>query len=128
MSCRKGAIATVFWWGYPYLGTPADTFYYDAGIHMKRASYCADGEAYTETGAKIWILDDRAINAGGAGPIEARWSPSGATCLSKLRRPLIAAARGFTHSCPARMPPDLPPCLPVVFPLPTPTLIDGPSP
>jgi hypothetical protein len=127
MSCRKGAIATVFWWGYRYRGTSAETFYFDAGIHMKRASYCADAEAYTESGVKIWISDDQRINVGGPVPVEAWWTPAGATCLSTLRRPRIAAAHGFTHSCPARTPSTLPPCAPLPPSLPALSLIDGPA-
>jgi hypothetical protein len=122
MSCRKGAIATVFAWGYSYLGIPADTFYYDAGIHMKRASYCADGEAYTANGTHIWIFDDRKINAEVGPALEARWSPTGATCLTTPRHPTLAV--GFTG---CRSGP-LPPCSSVTFPLSAPSLIDWAGP
>jgi hypothetical protein len=116
LSCRKGAIATVFSWGYRYLASPADTFYFDAGIHMKRASYCADGHAYTETGANIAIEDNRGINAQSDSHIEAWWTPAGALCLSTLRRPQIAADQGFSNSCSARTPPNLPACPPALSP------------
>ena len=112
LSCRKGAIATVFSWGYRYLGLAPDTFYFDAGIHMKRASYCADAEAYTTSGVTISIEDNRAINMQTNSHIEAWWTPAGALCLGTLRRPDIAAAKGFSNSCATKIPPNLPACPP----------------
>jgi hypothetical protein len=100
MSCRAGALATVYSWGYPYR-SPADTFYFDAGIPMKRASYCADSQYYTVAGTHIHIKDDKLIQNELIDHLEARWTPKGAMCLepSNARHPEIIARKGFKGVC-----------------------------
>jgi hypothetical protein len=87
LSCWHGAPATVHGWGYSYRGSPDETFYFDAGIHMKRASYCADETFYTHTGLHIQIADDRGKSGITTPLIEAWWQPDGAVCLSNQRVP-----------------------------------------
>jgi hypothetical protein len=99
LSCRGGAIATVYDWGYDYLGNNL-TWYFDAGIQMKRASYCADGQHYTKAGTKIEVSDGAGIRnevlySWQDPSIEAYWLPSGASCLGKMRHPEL----GFDGFC-----------------------------
>lgn len=124
LSCRKGAIATVFSWGYPYLGIPGNTFYFDSGIHMKRASYCGNAAAYTENGVQIWFRDDKGINNLSGPVLEAWWTPTRALCLGTPRRPAIAAA--FPGSCPLLAPSAMPSCNAFASPAP-PWLKEGPQ-
>lgn len=97
LSCRQGGPATVWWWGYPYtLG--ANTWYFDAGLQMKRASYCADSQHYTHTGTKIAIHDDvqpKPVQSDSITRMEAFWTPQGATCLDEMRHPDM----GFKGEC-----------------------------
>lgn len=108
MSCRLGALATVYSWGYPYR-PPADAFYFDAGIPMKRASYCADSQYYTVAGTHIHIQDDQRIQDEPIGRLEARWTPRGAMCLDpgNARHPEIVSRKGFRGVCNGQ---PLPPC------------------
>jgi hypothetical protein len=85
LSCRQGAIATAYYWGYDYR---SDWWHYAAAIHMKRASYCGDDKFFTVAGTHITILDDwftqmQFPNGG----IEALWTPYGASCFNQSRRP-----------------------------------------
>jgi ADYC domain len=92
LSCFQGAPAKVYSWGYSYQGSSSSsTFYFDAGIHMKRASYCADFRHYTWAGTSIDRLDDQEINKQIPPPppnsplppdLEAWWSPDGALCVN----------------------------------------------
>jgi len=128
LSCSFGAPATVYGWGYDYAAS-ADTFYFDAGIHMKRASYCGDAMFYTKPNTKIEIADDLplgpnrvAIEAGRVPNLEAWWTPSGASCVNPDN--LRHRAMGFGDSCGAGR---LPTCqLPVGQPPPK-FLLDGPQ-
>jgi hypothetical protein len=85
LSCRLGAIATVYYWGYDY---NVDQWHYAAGIHMKRASYCGDANYYTVSGTQFMPQDDEGVQqyrfADSA--IEASWTPSGASCYTQPRR------------------------------------------
>ena len=104
LSCRYGGIATARLWGYPYR-TPATTWFYDAALQMKRASYCADGNYYTHANTKIAIWDSAGENTDPMtrAEVEAWWTPNGATCIGPLRH----SAMGFTGSCNGV---PLPPC------------------
>jgi hypothetical protein len=94
LSCRLGAMATVHWWGYAYrLGF--NTFYFDSGLHMKRASYCADAHHYTKAGTLIQIQDNQGIQNDQIDHLEAYWSPTGAKCLDTMRHP----GMGFNRMC-----------------------------
>jgi hypothetical protein len=104
MSCWQGAPATVYDWGYDYrAGTGAhDPFYFDAGIQMKRASYCGNAQFYTVAGTEIAIEDDHHIQPAtpAIGAVEAVWSPTGARCIDLDNR--RHKNMGFTGSCPGR--------------------------
>jgi hypothetical protein len=89
LSCRLGAIATVYWWGYDYHN---DLWHYEAGIHMKRASYCGDDNYYTVGGTIFQPQDDGPANWYWVqdAAVEASWSPTGALCYTQPRRPDLA--------------------------------------
>ena len=75
LSCYLGAPAVVYRWNYDYADT--DSFYFDAGIQMKRASYCGNGDYYTVAETKIQIGDDRINRDLPIHMLEAWWSPQG---------------------------------------------------
>jgi len=113
MSCRGGAVATVYSWGYGYgAASSTPTFYFDAGIQMKRASYCGDAQFFTVAGTRIFMTDDQGIQPATPPPssIEAWWTPTGASCvnLANLRH----SAMGFGGSCKGVPLPACPPALP----------------
>lgn len=85
VSCYLGAPAQVYGWGYDYLDPNTD-FYFRAGIHMKRASYCGDENYFTRTGTEILMHDDRPIreelSLNGNTKLEAQWKPEGAVCVN----------------------------------------------
>jgi hypothetical protein len=97
MSCRLGAPATVYFWGYDYL---TDPFHFGAAIQMKRASYCADATFHTLGGTLITIYDDEGVQQQmpSAQKLEAYWTPTGATCYERPRR-LDLNARLFDGKC-----------------------------
>jgi hypothetical protein len=89
LSCSLGAPAKVYSWGYSYQGSSPSATLFDAGIHMKRASYCADFRHYTWADTDIFKSDDQNINhlinppPPSAPPgIEAWWGPNGALCVN----------------------------------------------
>jgi hypothetical protein len=97
LSCRNGAPATAYYWGYDYLGEGADK-YFDAAIQMKRASYCADEHYYTKNGTYIMIDDSAGIlqeSKSQVEVLESYWTPKGATCLDARRHPEM----GFDGTC-----------------------------
>jgi len=100
LSCRKGAMATVHWWGYPYR-VGADTFFFDSGLHMKRASYCGDDNHYTISGTQILIHDSAGINAEPITHVEAFWNQKGAICVNMAyRRYLNTTFNGWCNGAP----------------------------
>jgi ADYC domain-containing protein len=92
MSCRYGAPATAYWWGYDW---NSDLWHFAAAIHMKRASYCGDAGFHTVGGTKIDVQDETYIEGATslAGitiqdtKVEAFWGPNGAICYNQPRRP-----------------------------------------
>ena len=106
LSCRSGAPATVYSWGYRHR---EDAYYFDAALQMKRASYCGDGATYTQSPTLVDIADDRHVAQSPLARLEARWTPTGASCVNRdhLRHPEIAVEKGFTFTCQGR---SLPPC------------------
>jgi ADYC domain-containing protein len=85
LSCRKGAIATVHTWGYAY--KPGfKTFYFDAGINLKRAAYCGDARHWTKSGTLIRIADSSGINTDAIFKTEAYWGLGGALCVNMNER------------------------------------------
>lgn len=126
LSCYLGAPATVYRWNYDHVAT--DSFYFDAAIQMKRASYCGNGDYYTVAGTKLQIGDDRINRDLPIHRLEAWWSPQGALCLNPAneRHPEIAAKKNFTGSCRGQ---PLPPCQdPPVTPSSLRFLVEGPYP
>ncbi len=101
LSCRRGGIATVYWWGYPYAS--GSDYFFAAGLHMKRASYCGDSSYYTISGTQILIDDSSHIEDSEIQQVEAYWTPTGATCVGKMRHPEL----GFNGICNGVL---LPPC------------------
>jgi hypothetical protein len=105
MSCFRGGPATVHGWGYPYQGTLNSTFYFDAGIHMKRASYCANSQFFTIAGTPIQMADDMHIQKdyNAVVPLEASWGRDGAVCLNfdstHVRHWDIVQAKKFVPQC-----------------------------
>ena len=106
LSCRSGAPATVYSWGYRHR---EDAYYFDAALQMKRASYCGDGATYTRSATLIDIADDRGGARSPLARLEARWTPTGASCVNRdhLRHPELAVEKRFTFTCQGR---SLPPC------------------
>jgi len=118
LSCRYGAPATVRMWGYPYRIGYA-TYYFDAGLHMKRASYCGDGDFYTESGTKIRVHDDAGVQTDPIPELEAWWTPKGAACVNMAnRRHMDIPFSGSCNGVP------LPPCTSATVPQ---HLADGPE-
>jgi hypothetical protein len=97
ISCRLGAPATVYLWGYDYV---TDPFHFAAAIQMKRASYCADATVHTLAGTRIKVFDDEGVQQQFPEPqtLEAYWTPTGATCYERPRR-LDLGARLFDGKC-----------------------------
>lgn len=135
LSCSLGAPAQVYAWRYDYDPARADLFdLFRAGIHMKRASYCADSAFYTSTGTALLVGDSLGINRDlptartRAAELEAWWTPQGASCLNEaaLRQPAIAEQKGFHGVCKQQ---KLPPCeLPPAAPSSERYLIDARAP
>ncbi len=126
MSCYLGAPATVYRrWGYDYLS--GDTWYFDAGIHMKRASYCGDAAYYTAAGTQIHVMDNLPVMNEPPAAVEAWWTPTRASCfnVADARRIDIVGRKGFTGWCGSL---HLPPCVnsPPQPPSGTRYLVDGP--
>lgn len=107
LSCYRGAPATVYRWRYDHMSAnSADNFYFDAGIQMKRASYCANADYWTASGTEIQKADDRINRDLPIRRLEAWWSPQGALCLNpdNERHPELK----FPGSCPGRTLPACP--------------------
>jgi hypothetical protein len=93
VSCRYGALATAFSWGYDH---NSDLWHFASAIQMKRASYCADVNFATVSGTHIKVRDEEgAMNKQDAAvldsAVEAFWSPSGAVCYNGPRRADLAS-------------------------------------
>jgi hypothetical protein len=119
MSCALGGVVLAYLWGYDYVGKPTDpavpdpTFYFDAAIQMKRASYCGDWKHYTISGTRIRIVDNVIINddhpkdSGNQSiVVEAFWKRDGAICLNQNnhRHPELAfdgCSDRILSECPA---------------------------
>jgi hypothetical protein len=103
LSCRKGAIATVHSWGYAY--KPGfKTYYFDAGINLKRAAYCGDWRHWTISGTKIRIADSSGINTEAIDKTEAYWGLGGALCVNPGYRRVMSKFFDPATSCGQPMP------------------------
>jgi ADYC domain len=109
MSCSYGAMATVRAWGYTYKNGSNTQDFFDAALHMKRASYCGDDAYYTYNGTEIFIGDNASPNPVNSdsgwsmSTIEALWGPKGAVCVNENHRRHYAAVYPgfgpFTNTC-----------------------------
>jgi hypothetical protein len=90
VSCRGGAMANVFSWGYDH---NSDLWHFGAAIQMKRASYCGDGTFYTVSGTNIHIQDEEGAEEDPVtdSGVEAFWGPNGAICYDGPRRQDLAS-------------------------------------
>jgi hypothetical protein len=89
LSCRLGALATVYEWGYDYrpASTQDESPYFDAAIHMKRASYCGGADHYTIAGTPIEFADNiHSSKKQHPDRLEAKWDAKGATCINLNNR------------------------------------------
>jgi hypothetical protein len=87
LSCRRGAMATVRLWGYSYRGSNVTlTNLFDAGLHMKRASYCGDASFYTRANTEILVWDNQGI--------QNAWQPSATRSASCSARAAWAPCTG----------------------------------
>ena len=120
LCCTKGAMAKVHSWGYAYRKGYKAAPLFDAGLQMKRDSYCADQSHYTVAGTDIYIDDSLGIQNDVFKNIEAYWSPQGALCvnMASLRHPEL----GFNGSCNGQ---TLPACDDPNFVPPTLSIDDG---
>ena len=69
---------------------------------MVRADYCGDGTPHTVPGVAIELFDAAGVHAPrdpGYGAFEALWSPAGAVCLARSRRPQFPLA-DILRQCP----------------------------
>lgn len=107
-ACVNAALGKCVIWGYrPWANatrcqgdvcSPVSlTDYHQACTHLVRADYCGSGVPYTVNGTLIDIFDDLTppIQArAGSWGLEARWTPSGASCMSGARvEELITAGK-----------------------------------
>ena len=98
-ACVNAALGKCVIWGYrPWAsatrcagttcGAVSLVDYHQACTHLVRADYCGSGVPYTVNGTLIDIFDDLTppIQArAGSWGLEARWTPSGASCMSGAR-------------------------------------------
>jgi hypothetical protein len=116
LSCRYGAPAVAYWWGYDYSDPGISLNYFQAAIHMKRASYCGDSGFHTLPNTQITVQDNLGIEgAPQPGPVglqfpavEAYWGVNGAVCYKQPRRPDLQAngiqpfgGTCYTHQVPS---------------------------
>ena len=89
--------------------------YHQACTRMARADYCGDGTPHTVDGTGIDIWDNLDIQTQFTDwPIEAEWSPEGATCLNFVRHPELGYPSCFLkkgkpmkfHDCDGEMEDD----------------------
>lgn len=110
VTCETGGIAVCLGWGYQpwnyarYASTGQDESleaYHQTCIHMKRASYCANEDAFTVNGTLIEINDPFApqIHSSPLNTIEAVWTETGATCLTNPRHPALLSPSFVSNGC-----------------------------
>jgi hypothetical protein len=103
-------------WGYAPDGTSLQPFH-RACMRMIRADYCGDGTARTAPGVEVSVFDRVGINRvaeDAAGEPEALWSPEGAVCFLRSRRPGLSSAE-VRSSCPRLGPPPADGCTAASF-------------
>lgn len=93
-SCRLGAPVTCQEWGYDPMKYQ---WHFPSCIHMKRASYCGDQNAFTYSGTKLVVADSEGVWTDKIDKtnVEAEWSPKGAVCVTAPRHPML----GYNFMC-----------------------------
>ena len=98
-ACVNGAIGKCVRWGYrpwatatrcngPMCNTVSLKDHHQACTRMVRADYCGDGKPNTVNGTPIDVYDGlspQIQSPATTWPVEARWTPNGATCLGNTR-------------------------------------------
>lgn len=109
ITCASGAVAKCSRWGYPpwKKGPRGEDLVplHAACVHMTRADYCGDGQAYTKDGTSIDNYDDLGIQKRGAADdasyvFEAGWSPQGAVCVNHTRWTDVITLDRLKAECP----------------------------
>lgn len=107
LTCTGGAQAKCVRFGYmPWADAPDGTpmpEMYAACVHMVRADYCGDGDAWTRDGTEIDIYDRHGVWQPGGGAefrFEAGWSPRGAVCVHHTRIPQTLDLANLAARCP----------------------------
>jgi hypothetical protein len=110
-ACTAGAQGKCLRFGYlPWASAPNGESmapHHAACVRMVRADYCGDGTPHT--GVPIQMFDRAGVHgrpSAGYGAFEAVWSPRGAVCVARARRPEFPLA-DVVRQCPrlARVPP-----------------------
>ena len=121
-ACRGAVLAKCIEWGYvPWkTGTMCDQKgnncvvkslrdHHQACTRLARADYCGNGRSYTFNGTPIDVFDrvspklQARTTSGDAWPVEAEWSPNGATCVGDELRLQMYDDEGIPYT--------FPPCL-----------------
>ncbi len=98
-ACVNGAIGKCVRWGYRPWATATKCTdgscsqvslkdYHQACTRMVRADYCGNGTGNTVTGTQIDVYDGlspQLQSPSTSWPVEAKWTPSGATCIGNTR-------------------------------------------
>lgn len=106
ITCTSGSQGKCVLFGYdPWSKGPhGETLvpYYEACQRMVRADYLGNGAAHTRNGTAIVIWDHIGIqkDEGMDAPFEAGWSPGGAVCAAKTRRPELLRRDDLTAVAP----------------------------
>ena len=86
-ACRGAALAKAVEWGYVPWVSPEMEDAHQAAMRMIRADYCGDGVTHTTNGNPIDVSDKWGIQTPDTTwPIEAKWGPDGAVCVSGPRK------------------------------------------
>jgi hypothetical protein len=108
--CTGGAIGKCVRFGYrPWRAGPDGRPLWDlhqACVRMVRADYCGDGVGRTRDGTPIDVYDRLGIQRDEPAPgmgFEAAWTPSGASCVRKVRIRGEVSLDGLERTCPARL-------------------------
>lgn len=109
-ACLNAALGKCVNFGYrPWVSKELDLLHQSC-TRLLRADYCGDGRSFTQDGTQISINDTVGINPddGANWNLEAEWTPSGARCVVRSRRPEIplpaCAKRRTSKTCGATNP------------------------
>jgi hypothetical protein len=86
-ACRGASLAKAVEWGYKPWASPTMNDAHQAAMRMIRADYFGNGVTHTTNGNPIDVSDKWGIQVADTNwPIEAKWGPNGAVCLSNPRK------------------------------------------